>query len=368
MTIMTDDMYEQAGKPKNSIENRISRYSSYSDGWALVGDNFDSIVKLVKYILLGVLAFLIIAFFTDQIEEGWDFIKSLWNGFWFMIGMFLWAISISPVARVVWIFAIPTFLIIFLNIPRRISCLRQIDIDMRREFPVHIKLYRKSEVFGEVALGCDDLEHGFFDWWIFKHIKRAILNILNKLKDYQVVPTSYSTKNMLKTKRFNYTGSDSGDFQDEDITFFTTDCGGGNPAIAIVEDEEGKEWAFIRTAEIHNISEVKAILEWEDRPGLTKIISNLERQVLDLERKNKLKPLDKSFEFFAALLADDSIEFSQLLKDSVRESNSNFKGLVSENNEGRLRFNEDQLKSYNERLNKIREGSEDGILTYKREV
>ena len=356
-------MYEQVIKPKNSIERRAETYSNYTNGWALLEAQFDNIIKLVKYLFFAIVAFLTVAFFTEQIEEGWEFIKSLWFGFWLIIGTILWAITISPVARVFWIFAIPTFIIIFVNIPRVISCLRQIDIDMRREFPVHIKLFRKSEVFGEVALSCDELEHGFWDWWIFKDIKRGILNIMNKLKDYPVVPSSYSTKNMLKTKRFNYTGSNAGDFQDEDVTFFTTDCGGGNPAISIVEDEEEKEWAFIRTAEIHNISEMQAILEWEDRPGLTKTIAKLEREILDLKRKEKLRPLDKSFEFFAALLADDSIEFSRLLQDSVRESNSDFGKLVSKNNEGRLRFNEDQINEYNERINKMRENSEDGILT-----
>jgi len=359
-------MYEQSVMPRNSIENKANRYSNYTNGWALFADNFDTFTKILKYLFFGITVFLIFAFFTDQIEEGYDFIKSLWNGFWMMIGTILWGVTISPVARVVWIFAFPTFIFVFINIPRKISCLRQIDLDMKREIPVYIKLYRKSEVFGEVALGCDELDFGFWSWWIFKDIKRAVLNIRNKLKDYQVVPNNYSTKNMLKTKKFNYTGYNTGDFQDEDITFFTTNCGGENPAISIVEDEEEKEWAFIRTAEIHDIGEMKAILDWDDKQGQSKTIAKLRRRVLELERERKLAPLDKSFEFFASLLADDSIEFSQLLKDSVKESNSNFGKLVSKGKEDRLRFNEDQLKEYNERLNKIREGPEDGILTAER--
>lgn len=355
MTIMTDDMYDQSMKWRNSIENTVGRHSSYTNGWALLSDNFDTLLKILMWIVIGVAIFLTVALGTDQIDAAGELISSIWFGFWNIILTIAWWVTISPVARVVWIFGFPTFLMVFLNIPRRISCLRHIDLNMLRKFPVHIKLYRKSEVFDELTIGCDELGHGIFDWWFLKHIKRAVLNIMNRVNDYKVMPSSYSTKNMFPTKTFNFTGSDAGDFDNEDVSFFTTSCGEGEPAISVITDENGDDWAFFRTSEIHNISEMEAILGWEDNEGLVKTNAKLQRRIIELERKDKLRPIDQAFEIFADLFTDDSIEFNKVLKDSVRDSNSNFSDLVSKSNEKASKFTEEQLKHYNAKFGRTEE-------------
>lgn len=285
--ILTDEMREQATLPKNAIERRTDHYiHSYNNAWSFFAERSDGLFKIIKWAVISIVAFLLVGLVADRLREAWQFIIEIFEGIVQIFSNLFYAAFGSGLSHVFWTIFIPIFLVAFVAMmPKVRSFLMHTDIDMTREHQVHINIYQKTEMFNEASLRCEPPSSGILDFWILKDIKRAVLNIFNRQREYKIVSSSYNTKNMLKCKINDYSGADMDDILDEGMAFFTTSCGNNEPVVAVVETEEGEEVAYIRSSRINNISQIKAIIEWPEKDQLAEENRKLNMTVTALRKQ-----------------------------------------------------------------------------------
>ena len=323
--ILTDDMIEQATLPKNAIEKRVTQsLYNYSDAWAFFDARSDALFKLLKRLVLAIIVILGISIMGDRLRETWQFIIEIWYGICLIFYNIAFACFGSGLSHVFWIVFIPSFLFGFAMMPKKRGFLTHIDLDMTREFPVHVRIYQKTDVFNEASLRCEPPGDGFFDWWYFKDIKRAILNIFGRLREYRIVPSSYNTKNMLKCKFFDNSGADINDYLDEGIVFFTTSCGDDKPVVSVVETEDGEEMVYIRSSRINNISQVQAIIEWPEKDKQTETIREQNMMIASLNRQLNDNITTELYPVVDAMLNRDDVKHINALHAFARPSAKSF--------------------------------------------